>query len=184
VFSLNTTHLSGRVDVERDRIRRNGRATNFLDAAVREAARLQAVLKMANGASTEVNLLLLVVHGTHIRVASQPRDAAVLTSGQLVGWLCALPTVLSFAKWQTRCRAATTPTTWTAHKPQRGDCITTPAGTVQVTRWKGFGHVRLYMRGLPRDDLGWMDIRDGSINVNDVADAEVVRTAAAKWLAT
>jgi hypothetical protein len=183
VFTINTKHLSGRVDVDREQIRRNGRATRFLDAAVREADRVRAVLERAVGEVVEVEPLL-VVHGAEVRVGSQPRDVTVLTSGQLIGWLSALPTVLTFEQWQARCRAATTPATWTGPEPSRGDAVVTPTGPVQVRRWQRHGHDRLYVRQLDGTEIGWMDLRSGTVHAHDRAAADRVRAAASCWLAT
>jgi hypothetical protein len=181
VFCVNTKHLSGRVDVNRDEIRRNGRRTRFLAAATIEAQRVQAILEHHMGEPVSVEPLL-VVHGAKVRVASQPRDVTVLTSAEVAGWLCALPAVLAFQGWQLCCRVATSPSTWEAAEPQRADRVITAGGVMHVTRWQRYGHDRLYVRSVTGEEYGWLNLRTGEVNVQTASNADRVRGAATAWL--
>lgn len=181
VFTLNTKHLSGRVDVSRDEVRRNGRSTRYLESAIREADRVRAVLEHHITGPVQVEALL-VVYGADVRVRSQPRDVSVLTVGQLTGWLQALPQVLTFEQWQRCCRTATTPATWTAREPPRGQRLDTPTGPASVTRWQRHGHDRLYVRSIAGHDLGWADLSTGEVHAGSAEAAEAVRQALTTWL--
>lgn len=181
VFTLNTKHLSGTVAVTRDEVRRNGRATQFIAAATREAERVRAVLEQHTGGPGQVEALL-VIYGAALRVTSQPVDVTVLTAGQSTRWLLALPPVLSFEAWQHVCRTATLPATWTSESPARGNRLYAPAGPVSATRWQRFGHDRLYVRSITGEDHGWADLATGDVHAESPAAAAVVRDALATWL--
>lgn len=151
VFTLNTKHLSGAVAVTRDEVRRNGRATQFIAAATREAERVRAVLEQHTGGPGQVEALL-VIYGAALRVTNQPVDVTVLTAGQLTRWLLALPPVLSFEAWQHVCRTATLPATWTSREPR-------PGQPPVRTRGSGLGHPLAAVR--PRSPLRPLDHRRG-----------------------
>lgn len=81
VFSLNTKHLSGRVEVRREEVRRHCRATGYIQAAIREAEWVRAVLESQTGEPVMVEPLL-VIYGADVRVNNQPRNVTVRPTGR------------------------------------------------------------------------------------------------------
>ena len=60
--------------------------------------------------------------------------------------------------------------------------MTEHAGVV-VTRWRRYGHDRLYVRAPDGTDLGWWDLTAGQVHARTPEREATVATAAAEWLA-
>ncbi len=55
---------------------------------------------------------------------------------------------------------------------------------ITITRWKRYGHDRGYATAADETKLGWIDLTNGSVTIEEGADAATVRAALEAWSAT
>jgi hypothetical protein len=60
--------------------------------------------------------------------------------------------------------------------------LATPASYGSVTRWRNFGHDRLYVRSLAGADLGWWNVATGESHALDPQQAPELELIARDWL--
>lgn len=59
--------------------------------------------------------------------------------------------------------------------------LAVPADGTTVTRWRRYGHDRLYVRDAAGEDLGYWDLKDDAVHPAEERWREVVTAAAAAW---
>ncbi len=111
VFSLNAKHLRGRVWVGERAVLVNGRRTDYLPKARREASRVSACLTRALGRSVPVRAVLVVICDEFI-VKQQPGDVDVVARRRLAAWLRARPETMTRADVVAIAGKAHRPETW------------------------------------------------------------------------
>ena len=190
VFALNTKNLTGKLTIYEHAILQNGRKTDFVPAALREARTVQQRLCAAAGRKVHA-WSVLVVMGCDIEVKQPLANLSLVRASSLPAWLDQLPHgAMTPGEVLELERLSRTPGTWVpkatagrsaaagARRSQasREPAPTGSAGAVTVRRWQRYGKDRLYANGPDGVRLGHLDVATGEILL-EVADPNGTITA-------
>jgi len=120
VVTVNTKNLGGKVWVAPRALLHNGRKTNYLPKAAREAERAGALVGAALGQQADVRGALAII-ADELVVEEQPADVFVATPRGVKRWLLGLPLTFAPQKVREVCSAAAKPSTWST-SGRRRDC--------------------------------------------------------------
>lgn len=165
VFSLNTkNHPKKKVVVTERGFRVNGYRTNYLPAAVAEAARVGEVWRRHVDFPVFVHPVI-VVKGAELEVRKTPPDVSVIRRRDLPKWFRRMPAVLPAEQVKALQAVAGRPATW---RPAP------PAEELVLKAWSRYGKKRIYVNTVDGKTLGYRDELTGEVHVEDPKDLERV----------
>jgi hypothetical protein len=112
VFTVNTKNLTGKVWVAPRALLVNGRKTDYLPKASREARRAATRLALVLGRPVPVRGMLAII-AEDLVVKEQPSDVFVASPRGVKRWLLDRPRALTDREVLAVCAVATKPSTWT-----------------------------------------------------------------------
>lgn len=168
VFSLNTkNHPKKKVVVTERGFRVNGYRTNYLRAAVAEAARAGEVLRRHVDFSVFVRPVIVLI-GAELEVRNMPTDVSVIRRRDLPTWFNRQLAALPVDQVKELQRVAGRPATWTPPPP---------AEELVLKPWSRYGKKRTYVNDAQGKTLGYRDELTGRVFVDDPKDVGRVRGA-------
>ncbi len=194
VFTINTKHLTGNITVYDRAILQNGRRTDFIPKALREAQLVQERLSAATGRELHAWSVIVIV-GAQVTIQSRPSDLTVASSNGLLRWFVQQPADVIDAGFRlTLERVARSPDTWLPGDKRAVPAVrgttqaevlasTEPADGLAVRRWARYGKDRLYVSTRAGDTLGWVDLVTSAVHSEDPRHRDLVERAAQRWRA-
>lgn len=211
VFTINTKYQSGRVTVYDRAILHNGHKTAYIPKALAEARKVQRGISRVVGREIAARGVLVFVGATpdirkrppDLAVLTARRIPRWFTKQKQQALTPAEVTQLAAAAclpqtWQGKAkaksaapeRAPLTPRKAQHEPPEQGGAAApvtaTPraastSGAVTTRRWTRFGHDRVYVNDADDHTLGYLDLKAGTINVDDSSHEPAVREATESW---
>lgn len=113
IFTLSSNyHADQTVSVADRRFHVGGASVNHIRNTEFDIGRVERRLAAAAGTPVHVVGVIVVVHPRSLTVRDVPRDIAVITAAELVGWLRSRPTILDAGCVQRVAEVAERPATW------------------------------------------------------------------------
>lgn len=171
-FSLNTKHLTGEVRATARSLRVNGYRSNYFPKVAAEARAVADCLRQSLPHGVPVKPVLVVI-APKVDVRVEPTDIAIVTPGQLLGWLNRQPRVLSGSQIKRLEKSIRLPTTW-AETRDLPELIIKP--------WRRYGHDRIYVNDPHGVRVAMYDRKNKALEVEDKARETEVRRVLVSYL--